>query len=121
MLQIQLWREFAVARAIQLLRYFSVWLVLCLRRLMAADPNPSHAEANTALNMETTEPTFANYRRPRPGITPAWCKTAFKFERARQRTDKTDWGFVTPVWILMGLICVVSQVAAMQWAYSAIV
>ena len=110
-----------MAKAIQLVRYLSVWCASYLQRLLPADPNPTHAEANPALNMETTEPTFANYRRPRPGITPAWCKTAFKYERARQKSGKTDWGFVTPVWILMGLICVVSQAAAMQWAYSALV
>jgi hypothetical protein len=70
--------------------------------------------------METTEPNFSNYRRPRPGITPRWCKTAFKYERARQKSQRTDWGFVTPVWILMGLICLIPQIAALQWVYSAL-
>jgi len=110
-----------VFKAIQRLRYFSVWLGFCLRRLLAIEPRTPHTAPNTALNMDTSEPNFANYRRPRPGITPSWCKTAFKYERARQKPSKTDWGFVTPVWILMGLICVVSQAAAMQWAYSALV
>ncbi|MHA7900281.1 MAG: hypothetical protein ACX94B_10480 [Henriciella sp.] len=71
--------------------------------------------------MQVAEPNFAAYQRPKPGVTPHWCKFAFFHERRRFSDKKTDWGFITPVWILMGLVCIIAQVSAIQWAYAALV
>lgn len=78
-------------------------------------------DLNTSTHMSVQEPTFEAYQRAMPGVTPDWCRKAFRIERQRVRADKTDWGFVTPVWILMGLICVIGQVAAVQWAFGGLV
>ena len=39
-------------------------------------------------------------------------------DKGREVATETDWGFVTPVWILMGLSCVIAQVAGAQWLWS---
>ncbi|MEO1661325.1 MAG: hypothetical protein AAFR51_10075 [Pseudomonadota bacterium] len=77
--------------------------------------------ANTSVQMNVQEPTFDDYQRAQPGVTPDWCRAAFRFERQRRKSETTDWGFVTPVWILMGLVCVIAQVALAQWAFGAFV
>lgn len=81
--------------------------------------SPDHALPHE--HESVSEPRFASYRRRRPGETPEWCKLAFKFERRRWSRIKTDWGFVTPLWILMGLVCLIPQVAVLQWAYTVLV
>lgn len=52
--------------------------------------------------------------------TPAWCQVAFLFERERRRKEPTDWSFVLPVWIAIGLFCSLVQIVAFQSIYSAI-
>lgn len=71
-----------------------------------------------AVFMQAAEPSFTGYRRAAPGTTPRWCWKAFRLERSRDTKERTDWGFVTPVWILMALVCVISQAALFQWAYA---
>lgn len=45
---------------------------------------------------------------------PEWCYPAFKLERARYRTERTDWGFVAPVWIAIALFCTLVQVVGIK-------
>ncbi|MEL6826783.1 MAG: hypothetical protein AAFN91_11095 [Pseudomonadota bacterium] len=52
--------------------------------------------------------------------TPSWCQVAFLFERER-RKEPTDWSFVLPVWIAIGLFCSLVQIVAFQSIYSAVV
>ena len=84
--------------------------------VLRADQTPHLS--STKLYSQAVEPSFKSYRRPRPGVTPSWCRKAFRIERQKPSKDRTDWGFVTPVWILLGLVCVIGQVAALQLAVS---
>lgn len=83
-------------------------------------PVSSSPDLSANLHMNVGEPSFETYKRARAGVTPEWCKTAFKFERNRLKQIKTDWGFVTPLWILMGLVCLIPQVAILQWAFTSL-
>lgn len=101
------------------------WRSACKTLPACAENAPVSREASASMPlstlMEASEPNFSAYRRPKSGATPAWCKKAFKFERSRFGKERSDWGFIAPVWILMGMVCIVSQVAALHWAYSALV
>jgi len=50
--------------------------------------------------------------------TPSWCHVAFMFERQRLRSEPTDWGFVAPVWIAIGLFCTLVQVVTFQTLFT---
>ena len=64
--------------------------------------------------------TDLEHLKPEHGIssalsgTPSWCQVAFMFERERSRKERTDWGFVLPVWIAVALFCSLVQIVAFQ-------
>ncbi|MEL6728948.1 MAG: hypothetical protein AAFP81_15685 [Pseudomonadota bacterium] len=43
-----------------------------------------------------------------------WCRTAFFLHQQGHRSEPTDWGFVTPVWIAAALFCVLIQILLVQ-------
>lgn len=85
---------------------------------LAHAPKWTEPDAQSLAMMSTSEPAFSAYRRSQPGMTPDWCQTAFHFERKRFSGPRTDWGFVLPVWILVGLICLSAQIALFHGLFS---
>lgn len=45
---------------------------------------------------------------------PSWCYPAFQFEKAQNKSERTDWEFVVPVWIAITLFCSLVQVVGFQ-------
>ncbi|MEM9571935.1 MAG: hypothetical protein AAF996_10730 [Pseudomonadota bacterium] len=75
--------------------------------------DPSFDDPRIFMTSESL-PTDLAARDGRPSATrlPDWCYRAFKLERADDRKQQTDWGFVTPVWIAIALSCTLVQVVA---------
>lgn len=58
--------------------------------------------------------------RPSTARLPEWCYRAFNLERAEDRKQQTDWGFVTPVWIAIALSCTLVQVVGFMALINAV-
>lgn len=79
-----------------------------------ADPKqvdaPTERDRSEAPN-ETVMPETARQHKGMPASkTVAWYYRALKLERARNPGERTDWGFVVPVWIAIILFCIIVQV-----------
>lgn len=72
---------------------------------------------HSIVSTKMTQHSTARFQ-PLPSGTPNWCHVAFMFERQRLRSERTDWSFMAPVWIAIGLFCTIVQVFAFKSLWS---